>query len=239
MGGRLQRVKEKVQGLRPRLTSAYVTYFHLPDRIGRRFDVPSNYRFKLASDIADPDMAFAPRWQRRLAAGPMARGEWFCLLAFDDDLGGTKVGHVWVTTATSIGLGNGMLNVRLRPDEGYVWDLYIEPEHRKLKLGNAMGQVLVDTFIEQDIKYGYTHVLCDNGPSVMWHHMFGLNGSQTVNCVHIGERYWWKVPFSACPRFGPLSRHGRHDTDPPPDLLGFGLLPPEWARSEPNAPVTD
>ena len=79
-------------------------------------------------------------------------------------------------------------------------------------------------------RWGYTHVLMDNPSSVIWHHMFGFDAVQTVNCVNIGDRYWWKVPFSASPRFGPLSRHGRHDDESAADPIGSGLLPPEWPQ---------
>jgi ribosomal protein S18 acetylase RimI-like enzyme len=226
-----------VRDLRPRISSAYVTYIRLADQVDRRFDIPERYRFHLADDAADPALAFAPRWQRRLAAGPMARGEWFCLLAFDDELDGLRVGHVWVTLASTRGPLTGMLDVRLRNDEAYVWDLYIHPDHRKMSLGNAMGQRLIDTFVDQGVAWGYTHVLDSNTGSVIWHHLFGFSLYQMVNCIHAGDRFWWKVPLSDTPRLGPLSRKGRHNIDPPPDPFGGGLLPPEWSRAERPAPA--
>lgn len=218
--------------MRPHLSTAYVTYIGLQQNLGRPFDTGDNYRFEEVTSAEDPALAFAPRWQRRLAAGPMERGEWVCLVAHDTELDDLRVGHVWSTFASTSGLANGMLNVSLRPGEVYVWDLFIHPEHRRESLGNAMGQALIDSFEPRGVEYGYTHVLADNTSSVIWHHMFGFNMAQIVNCVNIGDRFWWKVPFSAAPRFGVLSHRGRHNTEPAPEPMGPGLLPPEWARSK-------
>lgn len=228
---RLERMVSTVRGLLPRLESAYVTSISLEAHGDRAFEAPDNYRMIEIASADDPMLSWAPQWQRHLAAGPMERGEWMCLVAKDEDHDGLQVGHVWLTLASTRSVGNGMLNVNLRDDEAYVWDLFIHPEHRRESLGNAMGQALIDTLIPRGIKWGYTHVLMENPSSVIWHHMFGFDVAQTVNCVNIGDRYWWKIPFSAAPRFGPLSRHGRHDQQPPADPMGSGLLPPEWPRS--------
>ncbi|MGI9576708.1 MAG: GNAT family N-acetyltransferase [Microthrixaceae bacterium] len=228
---RASRLGASLRGLRPQMRSAYVTSIGLDAHLGRVFDTPDHYQMTEIISADDPRLSWAPRWQRRLAAGPMERGEWVCLVANDKELDGLRVGHVWVTFASTRSLGNGMLNVNLRDDEAYVWDLFIHPEHRRESLGNAMGQALIDTFGPRGVKWGYTHVLMNNSSSVIWHHMFGFDAAQTVNCVNIGDRFWWKLPFSAAPRFGPLSRHGRHDQDPPQDPMGSGLLPPEWPRS--------
>jgi ribosomal protein S18 acetylase RimI-like enzyme len=219
-----------LKGLRPRLSSAYVTSISLETNVDRQFDTPDNYEFTRVASADDPDLSWAPRWQRRFAAGPMSRGEWVCLVAHDKDLDGLRVGHVWTTFASTRSLGNGMLNVNLRDDEAYVWDLFIHPDHRRMSLGNAMGQALIDTFGPRGVKWGYTHVLMDNTSSVVWHHMFGFDAIQTVNCVNVGDRFWWKLPFSASPRFGPLTQQGRHNQVPVEDPVGSGLLPPEWAR---------
>lgn len=214
----------------PRTHSAYAASINLDAHRERTWDTPDNYELSEVLSAADPKLSWAPRWQRRLAAGPMERDEWVCLVARDKALDGLRVGHVWATFASTRAVGNGMLNVNLRDDEAYVWDLFIHPDHRRASLGNAMGQALIDTFGPRGVKWGYTHVLMENSSSVIWHHMFGFDVAQTVNCVSIGDRFWWKVPFSAAPRFGPFTGHGRHDQDPPEDPMGSGLLPPEWPR---------
>jgi ribosomal protein S18 acetylase RimI-like enzyme len=234
---KLDELMAGVRDLRPKVSTAYVTYIRLGDQSERRFEIPERFRFHIVTDAADPALAFAPRWQRRMAEGPMARGEWFCLVAFDDELDGLRVGHVWVTLASIRGPLTGVLDVRLRNDEAYVWDLYIHPDHRKMSLGNALGQKLIDTFHSRGIDWGYTHVLASNTGSVIWHHLFGFSVYQMVNCLHVGTRFWWRIPFSDSPRFGPLSRKGRHNTEPPPDPFGGGLLPPEWSRAERPAPT--
>jgi ribosomal protein S18 acetylase RimI-like enzyme len=227
----LQRMPQPTGALRPQLSTAYVTYIKLEGHVGRSFDTGNNYRFHEVTSADDPALAFAPRWQRRMAAGPLERGEWTCLVAHDTDLDDLRVGHVWSTFVSTYRRGNGMLNVRLAPGEVYVWDLFIHPDHRRESLGNAMGQALIESFEPRGVEWGYTHVLADNTSSVIWHHMFGFNVAQVVNCVNVGERFWWKVPLSAAPRFGPLCRQGRHNSYPAPDPMGPGLLPPEWARS--------
>jgi hypothetical protein len=55
--------------------------------------------------------------------------------------------------------------------------------------------------------------------------MFGFSWLQLFNYVQIGDRFFVKVPFSACPAFGPLSRRGRHSMADPPDPFGGALLP--------------
>ena len=226
----VERAVSTVRGLVPGLHSAYVTSISLDAHRDRKFEIPDNYEFTEVTSARDPALSWAPRWQRRIASGPMERREWVCLVAHDMDLDGLRVGHVWTTFASTRSIGNGMLNVNLRDDEAYVWDLFIHPDHRRASLGNAMGQALIDAFIPRGIAWGYTHVLMDNPSSVIWHHMFGFDVVQTVNCVGMGDRFWWKVPFSAAPRFGPLTARGRHREDPPEDPVGSGLLPPEWPR---------
>ncbi len=232
--GIIDKLRSSLQNLRPHLGTAYVTCLNTEQKLGRPFETGENYRFHLIESGDDPALGFAPRWQRRMAARAMANGEWICLVAYDTELDDLRVGHVWATFADTRSLGNGMLNVRLRGGEAYIWDLFIHPEHRRMSLGNAMGQALIDTFQPRGVEWGYTHVMADNSSSVIWHHMFGFDLVQDVNCIHAGDRFWMKVPFSASPRFGPMTRNGRHNQEPPQPPEVTGLLPPEWERSERN-----
>jgi L-amino acid N-acyltransferase YncA len=182
------------------------------------------YRFHEITSPDDPALAFAPRWQRRLCRTHMPTGAWYCLVAYEA-ASGKKVGHIWSTTTSSKGLFNGVVNVKLFPDEVYVWDLYIDPSHRRLGLSQAMGWALIRSYDARGKRYGLTHVLYENAPSVLWHHMFGFSWLQLFNYIQIGDRIWWKVPFATCPTFGPLSRDGRHSLPHPPDPFGGSLLP--------------
>jgi ribosomal protein S18 acetylase RimI-like enzyme len=211
--------------------TAYLTYISGPAKMetagqgeGVATGEEEEYRFHEITSADDPALAFAPSWQRRLCQTHMPTGEWYCLVAYEASTG-QKVGHVWCTTTSSKGLLNGMVNIKLHPDEVYVWDLYIDPSHRRLGLSQAMGWALVRTMVARGKRYGLTHVLYENAASILWHHMFGFSWVQLFNYIEIGDRIWWKVPFGACPAFGPLSRHGRHSMPDPPEPFGGSLLP--------------
>ncbi|HKY14735.1 MAG TPA: GNAT family N-acetyltransferase [Microthrixaceae bacterium] len=217
--------------LRPRISTAYLTYMVVAERQERiRLDDGSTapdgtgpYRFHEITSADDPVLSFAPRWQRRLCRKGMANG-WYCLVAFDRETG-AKVGHVWATSESTRGIANGIMNVQLAPDEVYVWDLFIDPAHRQLALSQEMANALVRTFDARGARYGLSHVLYENSASILWHHLFGCAVLQTFNFVHIGERILWKVPLAECPRYGPLSRHGRHSESDPAPCFGAALLP--------------
>jgi GNAT superfamily N-acetyltransferase len=217
--------------LRPHKGTAFLTYIDIPAKLARAGEgegvavgEDAEYRFHEITSADDPELAFAPGWQRRLCRTHMATGEWYCLVAYETATG-AKVGHVWATTASTRGLLNGVVDVRLAPDEVYVWDLFIDPAHRRLGLSQAMGWALIHTFAARQKRWGLTHVLYENAPSIMWHHVFGFAWMQVFNYIHIGDRIWWKIPFATCPSFGPLSRHGRHDSAQPGDPFGGALVP--------------
>ena len=71
----------------------------------RSFEAPDNYGMTEVTSADDPRLSWAPRWQRRIAAGPMERGEWVCLVANDEALDGLRVGHVWLTFASTNAAG--------------------------------------------------------------------------------------------------------------------------------------
>jgi ribosomal protein S18 acetylase RimI-like enzyme len=223
---RLERIRAAVAGWRPEIGSAYLTYFDVRAHAGREVVTDDRYELHEVVEPADPMIDLLPRWQRPLARRHIGNGSWYHLVATDRE-SGEKVGHVWLTVESTRGVANGVMNVRLAPDEVYVFDLYIHPEHRRAALGNAMAQWLVETFVVKGVRWGLTHVLHTNAVSVMWHHSFGFNWMQMYNYVRIGERIWWKIPLSDSPRFGPLSRRGRYSSDDPSDPFGGALLPQE------------
>jgi ribosomal protein S18 acetylase RimI-like enzyme len=227
----LEAGRRRLEKLRPRTGTAYLTYISIHQKLetagkgeGVATGEGAEYRFHEITSPDDPALAFAPRWQRRLCRVHMPTGAWYCLVAYEAATG-KKVGHVWSTTVSQNGLLNGMVNVKLHPDEVYVWDLYIDPSHRQLGLSQAMGWALIRSYAAREKRYGLTHVLYENAPSILWHHMFGFSWLQLFNYVQIGDRICVKVPFSACPAFGPLSRRGRHSLPDSPDPFGGALLP--------------
>jgi GNAT superfamily N-acetyltransferase len=207
---------------RPKVGSAFLTYLHLPDHEVPH-DTGGRYCFHEVTSGSDPMLArFAPRWQQRLAAPLLDDGSWYALVALED---GEIVAHVWVASRSVRGWFNGVVDLRLRDDEAYAFDLYIRPEHRRASLGNEMGFRLVQTFRDRGVDWAYTHVLFENAGSVIWHHTFGYNWVQMFNYLTIGPRIWWRFPFSASPRFGPMSRTGRHSMADPPNPFGGAMLP--------------
>ena len=224
-------IGRRLERLRPRKGTAFLTYIDIEAKVasqgegaGMAVGHDAEYRFHEITSADDPELTFAPAWQRRLCETHMATGEWYCLVAYETD-SGAKVGHVWATTASTRGVLNGVFDVRLAPDEVYVWDLFIDPGHRRLGLSQAMGWALIHTFDSRRKRWGLTHVVYENAPSILWHHVFGFSWMQVFNYVQVGDRVWWKIPFSTCPSFGPLSRRGRHAMAEPPDPFGGALVP--------------
>lgn len=158
----------------------------------------------------DPHLAqVEPRWRLRSAARDFARGA-YCLLAIDGD---RTVGEAWTATqTTSMNPFRGEPWIRLAGDEEYFHSLWVDPACRRrgIALGLAveyMEQLLVDG----ETRWVHVAVHEDNEASIglatlllpMWE-------SQRCTVLRIGPRFCIKVPFTEKPRFGPLSRRGRH-----------------------------
>jgi GNAT superfamily N-acetyltransferase len=219
-----ERVKRRVMSYKPEIGSVFITYIPVPQLAGRFPPTADGYEIRFVDSADDPAIQDLPSWQKPLARKHIGDGSWAYLLATELATD-KKVGHVWVALASPKGIANGMLNVKLAPGEVYVFDLFIDPEHRRASLGNAMGQQLIETFTVRGIEWGLTQVVYDNMPSVMWHHMFGFNWMQVGNYLRFGDRYWLKIPFSESPRYGPLSKRGRHSEDHPGPPFGGSFLP--------------
>jgi GNAT superfamily N-acetyltransferase len=222
--GLVERVKRRVVSIKPEIGSVFITYIPVPPLAGRPLVMAEGYDVRFVESADDPAIDELPRWQRPLARRHLADRTWAYLLVTESATG-LKVGHVWVALESPKGIANGMLNVRLAPGEAYIYDLFIHPDHRRAALGNAMGQMLVDTFADRGVEWGLTQVVFDNMPSVMWHHMFGFNWMQLGNYLRFGDRYWFKIPLSESPRFGPLSKRGRHSEPDPGPPFGGSFLP--------------
>jgi GNAT superfamily N-acetyltransferase len=236
------RLRWLVGTVRPQVSTAFLTYIDIATKLtqmeeedaARREERVERYRFHEITSAADPELDFAPAWQREMCKTEMATGAWYCLVAYDGETG-EKVGHVWATTESTRGLRNGIMDVTLAPDEAYVWDLFIDPAHRRMVLSQEIGHALIRTFHSRGKRWGLTHVLFDNAASVLWHHMFGFNVAQLFNFVKIGDRILWKVPLGESPRYGPLSSDGRHAQPDPPDPFGLSFVPaadPQLDRSQ-------
>jgi GNAT superfamily N-acetyltransferase len=222
MGARWGEIWARLRAYRPKIGTAFLTYVSLRDHVPKG-GTTERYRFHEVTSGSDPMLArFAPRWQQRQTRPLLDEGAWYALVALDGD---DVVGHVWVASDKVRGVANGVINVELCEGECYAFDLYLHPDHRRASLGSEIGDRLIQTFVDRGYEYAYTHVLFTNAGSVLWHHAFGFNWVQVFNFLTIGPRIWWCLPFGAAPRFGPLSRRGRHSEDHPDPPFGGAMIP--------------
>ena len=162
---------------------------------------------------------------RRLLAGDdeswrplVPRERWGRARAFfaRDDVGfvalvdGRFAGWVWLSRVTHRDPYSGLL-IRLAPDEGYAYALWVEPELRP----HGVAGVLMTTMLAhaRDIErltrvYGWVDKR--NRESQMLLRMLGFVSIQTARRVHVLHRMGRALPRSAQPPYGPLSRAGRH-----------------------------
>lgn len=152
----------------------------------------------------------------------MSAGDWIVTVAIKN---GKLAGWIWETTVDERSLSNGLIRARLAPNEHLLFDLWVEPEHRRGNLAWIMGRSFFDRCLadpDWDRVYGF--IAHDNVPSILWHHSVGFTIVQTCNMLHIGPRIKWKLPFSDMPRVGPVSKKGVH-SDPDTIVFGPPLMP--------------
>ena len=161
---------------RPHLVTAYITYLDLQKATAPDVELDASYTSVLIQSGDHPLLArFAPRWQQAVAAPKLNAGDWYAVAMLDGD---RVFGHFWVTTTSLHGIANGVPNLRLGPDEAFGWDLYLDPEYRRGKIGLWAARITIETLRDMDKKIGYTHLVHDNAGSVLWHHGIGFNWVQ-------------------------------------------------------------
>ena len=215
-------LREKIAAWRPRVGTAFLTYLDLEGSdVSQPLD--DRYSFKVVESSADPLLGrFAPRWQRRFAGPRLDAGDWYALVILEGD---KVIGHFWAALRPSNNPLSGAMRIRLRQDEAYGFDLYLNPDHRRGSIGTFVADATISELKLRGVRVGYTHVLFDNPASVLWHDSIGFNWVQMFNYINIGPRIWWKLPFSESPRYGPLSRRGRHNEADPQMPFGGALIP--------------
>ncbi len=217
------RVRAKLADYKPTIGSAYLTYMDLDATDPPGVEVDPSYSHALIESSDHPLFhSFATPSMRKVAAPRVDAGDWYAIVILVDD---EVVGHAWFATRSERGLFSGVMNVRLRPEEAYGFDLFIKPEHRRGSLGSYMADIGIPDLKRRGFRYGYTHLLYENIPSMFWHHTTGFNLLQTYNYLRIGPRILWKVPFSETPRYGPISRRGRHNDPERKEPFGGSLFP--------------
>ena len=222
--GITERIRRTLTDYRPRVGSAYLTYIDLVAADPEYVELDEHYTHAVVESSSDPLFAkVAPRWQRRIAAEKVDAGDWYVLVIMHDE---KVIGHFWASVTSTRGLLNGVMDLELVDgEEAYGFDLYLDPEHRRGKIGNWVAWLTITGLRDRGMRWGYTHVLSDNVPSIFWHHGVGFNILQSFNYFNFGPRIWWKLPKSETPMYGPLSRRGRHSGDDPADPFGGSFFP--------------
>jgi hypothetical protein len=219
-------LKRRVRQWKPKVESAFVVFVEpqpspVPvENIDLDFEIV---------EVKSPDDPILPkicssRRQLSIAKKAIAEGRWDVIVALDPD--GEPAGRIWETFASERDLANGVPRMRLAGDEFLMFDLFVEKKHRRSGIAHTMA----DHFFHKyppgatSMKYGYGFVSYQNVPSILWHHSIGFKVVQTMNYLAIGPFIKWKLPFSEMPRFGPMSRHGRH-TNPEKETFGWPIFP--------------
>jgi len=219
-------LKRKAKEWKPTVVSAFVVYVTPRESPVDPADIDPAFTIV---EVNTPDDPILPKIcttkrQLKIAQQAMREGRWNVIVALGPDM--EPVGRIWETRATETALANGVPRMKLATDEFLMFDLWVEREYRRGGLANNMA----DFFFKRDppetstLKNGYGFVSYENVPSILWHHSVGFQIAQTMNYLQIGPFIKWKMPFSDMPRFGPMSRKGRH-TDPSKDIFGPPLFP--------------
>jgi ribosomal protein S18 acetylase RimI-like enzyme len=152
-----------------------------------------------------------PRRRRKTIKPFLARGDQGYLAT----ISGQFAGWIWLSRVSHRDPASG-LHIRLAPDEAYSYAMWVDSAYRDL----GIAGVLVSTMLS-DIQKGppisrvYGWVDPRNRESqVLLRMVFGFTQVQQVRRIHLVRR-GWQVPRSDHPRFGPVSRVGRHSTGSP------------------------
>jgi GNAT superfamily N-acetyltransferase len=152
-------------------------------------------------------------WQRVLPPERRPRARVFFQrddIGFVAQVDGRFAGWVWLSRVTHRDPYSGLL-IRLAPDEGYAYALWIEPELRPHGLGSVlMAAMLAHARDEEGLSRVYGWVDQRNRESQLLLRMMGFVAVQHARRVHLLRRIGRPLPASVRPPYGPLSRAGRH-----------------------------
>ncbi len=217
----MQGVRRRLSALRPKVQSAFIVY--VTPRASPVKEIDDSFEIVQVTQPDDPLVErITQHWQRPYARRMLEAGRGRVVVALK---GGDPVGRIWEIFDDEKSYFSGVPRVKLGPGEAFMFDLFVEREYRRSNIGMTMADYFFKLYpIDGPTQYIYGFISYENAPSILWHHSIGFNVVQTINYLAIGERIKWKIPFSDVPRFGPLSRKGRH-SDPDQALFGTSLLP--------------
>lgn len=218
----IEGLQRRLKEYRPHVQSAFIVYVRPgPSPVA---EIDPQFEIVQVTTPDDPLLAkMCEPWQIKIAKDSLRAGEWRILVALVD---GRPVGRIWETNTTERRLFAGIPRVRLAKRETFMFDLFVEREFRRSNIGMTMADYFFKLYDVEDspVDYVYGFISYENAPSILWHHSIGFNIVQTFNYLAIGPRIKWKIPLSDNPRFGPMSRRGRH-SDPDVQLFGTSLFP--------------
>ena len=127
-------------------------------------------------------------------------------------VGDRFAGWVWLSRVSHRDPWSG-LRIRIARDEAYAYAMWVEEADRDLGIaGVLMSRLLSDVRSNRAISRVYGWVDHRNREmQLMLRMMYGFTQVQSVWRAS-APRIGWQVPWSDKPKFGPVSRVGRHST---------------------------
>jgi GNAT superfamily N-acetyltransferase len=155
-------------------------------------------------DLAARDVL--PKDQSKVVDSFLARGD----RGYVATVGDRFAGWVWLSRVSHRDPASG-LHIRIAPDEAYAYAMRVEKTHRQRGVaGVLMARLLSDVRGDPTISRVYGWVDRRNRRmQFMLRMMFGFTQVQRVWRAHL-PRIGVQVPWSDSPKFGPVSRVGRH-----------------------------
>ena len=146
----------------------------------------------------------ATRW--KTVQRNLARGDWGYLVTKEERL----AGQIWISHVSHRDPWSG-LHIRLAPDEAYSYAMEVGVAYRGPGVAASMvAAMLSDVHARSPAQRIYGWVDARNRQSqALLRVVFGFTQVQTVKRVRL-LRVGWQLPRSDDPRFGPVSRRGRH-----------------------------
>ena len=193
-------------GPRRRLPAAGLELHRVTSPDSLLLDAPSERDWpvlRLVTRIPSVERLLHRRRTERRAAR-FAKGD----VAYVATSGGDVAAWAWVSRLPSFRCRWSGLRFTLRPDEGYLYDLWSYPAYRTAGAGAFVMRGLLDDLHQQgEVVRVYGYVLTDNRPSQVLHRIvLGFEQVQRVRAVRVLSRFAWQLPFTDDPAVGPCSR---------------------------------
>ncbi len=149
-----------------------------------------------------------PKDRSKVVDSFLARGD----QGYVATVGDRFAGWVWLSRISHRDPWSG-LHIRLARDEAYTYAMWVEEADRELGIaGVLMSRLLSDVRSDRAISRVYGWVDRRNREmQLMLRMIYGFTQVQRVRRAHV-PRLGWQVPWSDDPKFGPVSRVGRHST---------------------------